>query len=183
MSSERAAKTIRVPDGAAGSGAADVDRARASWAALGPDVTPVRGPGARGFRAVCSSGTVAYLGSQGAEVALLVQAQRITGPPLVVGTLGLAELVPLVVFGLYGGVLADRFDRRALMRWCEPGLALCAVLLLLNALLPHPLLWPRYVIAGLMMGLASLQRPAFEAATPRVVPRAQLTAAAAIMSL
>jgi MFS family permease len=69
------------------------------------------------------------------------------------------------------------------MRWCEPGLGGCAVLLLVNALLPHPLLWPLYVIAGLMMGLASLQRPAFEAATPRVVPRAQLTAAAAIMSL
>jgi MFS family permease len=80
-------------------------------------------------------------------------------------------------------VLADRFDRRALMRWCEPGLGACAVLLLLNSLLPHPLLWPLYVIAGLMMAFASLQRPAFEAATPRVVPRAQLTAAAAIMSL
>src|SRR6202030_1696090 len=51
------------------------------------------------------------------------------------------------------------------------------------ALLPHPLLWPLYVIAGLMMALASLQRPAFEAATPRIVPRDQLTAAAAIMSL
>jgi MFS family permease len=100
-----------------------------------------------------------------------------------VGTLGLAELVPLVVFGLYGGVLADRFDRRALMRWCEPGLGGCAVLLLVNSLLPRPLLWPLYVIAGLMMAFASLQRPAFEAATPRVVPRAQLTAAAAIMSL
>jgi MFS family permease len=130
-----------------------------------------------------TSRTVAYLGSQAAEVALLVQAQRITGSPLVVGTLGLAELVPLVVFGLYGGVLADRFDRRALMRWCEPGLGACAVLLLVNSLLPHPLLWPLYVIAGLMMAFASLQRPAFEAATPRVVPRAQLTAAAAIMSL
>jgi MFS family permease len=34
-----------------------------------------------------------------------------------------------------------------------------------------------------MMALASLQRPAFEAATPRIVPRAQLTAAAAILSL
>ena len=154
-----------------------------SWSALIPDVTPLRGPGAAGFRAMFTSRTVAYLGSQAAEVALLVQAQRITGSPLVVGTLGLAELVPLVVFGLYGGVLADRFDRRALMRWSEPGLAGCAVLLLVNALLPHPLLWPLYVIAALMMGLASLQRPAFEAATPRVVPRAQLTAAAAIMSL
>jgi MFS family permease len=130
-----------------------------------------------------TSRTVAYLGSQAAEVALLVQAQRITGSPLVVGTLGLAELVPLVVFGLYGGVLADRFDRRALMLWCEPGLGACAVLLLLNSLLPHPLLWPLYVVAGLMMAIASLQRPAFEAATPRIVPGAQLTAAVAIMSL
>ncbi|HEX3716066.1 MAG TPA: MFS transporter, partial [Trebonia sp.] len=154
-----------------------------SWLALVPDTTPLRGPGASGFRAMFTSRTVAYLGSQAAEVALLVQAQRLTGSPLVVGTLGLAELVPLIVFGLYGGVLADRFDRRALMRWCEPGLAGCAVLLLVNALLPHPQLWPLYVIAGLMIGLASLQRPAFEAATPRVVPRAQLTAAAAIMSL
>ena len=139
--------------------------------------------GGRSFRAVFLSRTVVYLGSQAAEVALLVQAKQLTGSPLVVGTLGLAELVPLVVFGLYGGVLADRFDRRALMRWCEPGLALCGVLLLLNALLPHPLLWPLYVVAALMMAFASLQRPAFEAATPRIVPRAQLTAAAAILSL
>jgi MFS family permease len=120
---------------------------------------------------------------QAAEVALLVQAKQLTGSPLVVGTLGLAELVPLIVFGLYGGVLADRFDRRALMRWCEPGLALCGCLLLLNALLPHPLLWPLYVVAALMMAITSLQRPAFEAATPRIVPRSQLTAAAAIQSL
>ena len=154
-----------------------------SWSALWPDTSPLRGPGARGFRAVFLSRTVVYLGSQAAEVALLVQAKQLTGSPLVVGTLGLAELVPLVVFGLYGGVLADRFDRRALMRWCEPGLALCGVLLLLNALLPHPLLWPLYVVAALMMAFASLQRPAFEAATPRIVARSQLTAAAAILSL
>jgi MFS family permease len=154
-----------------------------SWSSLWPDISPLRGPGARGFRAVFLSRTVVYLGSQAAEVALLVQAQRLTDSPLVVGTLGLAELVPLIVFGLYGGVLADRFDRRALMRWCEPGLALSACLLLVNALLPHPLLWPLYLVAALMMAIASLQRPAFEAATPRIVPGAQLTAAAAILSL
>jgi MFS family permease len=154
-----------------------------SWSALWPDTSPLRGPGARAFRAVFLSRTVVYLGSQAAEVALLVQAKQLTGSPLVVGTLGLAELVPLVVFGLYGGVLADRFDRRALMRWCEPGLALCALFLVVNAVLPHPLLWPLYVVAALMMALASLQRPAFEAATPRIVARPQLTAAAAILSL
>ena len=154
-----------------------------SLSVLVPDVTPLRGPGSHAFRALFISRTVAYLGSQAAEVALLVQAQRITGSPLVVGTLGLAELVPLVIFGLYGGVLADRFDRRALMRWCEPGLAACALLLLVNALLPRPQLWPLYVIAALMMALASLQRPAFEAATPRIVGNDKLTAAVAIMSL
>src|SRR6202012_1703241 len=154
-----------------------------SWSALVPDVTPLRGPEAHGFRAMFTSRTVAYLGAQAAGGALLVQAQRLTGSPLVVGALGLAELVPLVIFGLYGGVLADRFDRRALMRWCEPGLGACALLLLVNALLPHPLLWPLFVVAALVMAIASLQRPAFEAATPRIVPRAQLTAAAAILSL
>src|ERR1700722_3045629 len=155
---------MREPGPGPGNVAGDAGGVLVSWTAVLPDVTPLRGPGARGFRAMFTSRTVAYLGSQAAEVALLVQAQRITGSPLVVGTLGLAELVPLVVFGLYGGVLADRFDRRALMRWCEPGLAGCALLLLVNALLPHPLLWPLYVVAALMMALASLQRPAFEAA-------------------
>ena len=151
--------------------------------ALRPDLAPLRGPGSRGFRAVFTSRTVAMLGSQAAEVALLVQAKQLTGSPLIVGLLGMAELVPLVVFGLYGGALADRLDRRALMRRCEPGLAGCAGLLLLNALLPHPAVWPLFAVSALMMAFASLQRPAFEAAIPRVVPRERLAAAAAVLSM
>jgi MFS family permease len=147
---------------------------------LRPDLTPLRG--SRDYRAAFISRTVAMFGSQAAEVALLVQAKQLTGSPLIVGLLGVAELVPLIVFGLYGGALADRFDRRALMRWCEPGLACCAGLLLLNALLPHPALWPLYVVSALMMALAALQRPAFEAAMPRLVPREQITAASALLS-
>jgi MFS family permease len=147
---------------------------------LRPDLTPLRG--SRDYRAAFISRTVAMFGSQAAEVALLVQAKQLTGSPLIVGLLGVAELVPLIVFGLYGGALADRFDRRALMRWCEPGLAGCALLLLLNALLPHPLVWPLYVVAALMMALAALQRPAFEAAMPRLVPLEQITAASALLS-
>ncbi len=137
----------------------------------------------RNFRAVFASRTVAMTGAQATEVALLVQAKQLTNSPLVVGTLGLAELVPLIIFGLYGGVLADRLDRRALMRWCEPGLAACAGLLLLNAVAPHPVLWPLYLVAALMMALFALQRPSLDAAIPRLVLRDQQTAAAALMSM
>jgi MFS family permease len=152
-----------------------------SVAAFVPDLTPLRA--SREFRVVIGSRTVAYLGTQATQVALIVQAKQLTNSPLIVGMLGLVELGPLVVFGLYGGVLADRFDRKALMRWCELGLAGCAVLLLLNALLPRPRLWPLFVVTAFMMALASLQRPSFDAAVPRLVPRERQAAAAALMSM
>ncbi|HEX4657436.1 MAG TPA: hypothetical protein VH307_08635, partial [Streptosporangiaceae bacterium] len=61
------------------------------------------------------------------------QARQLTGSAVAVGLLGAVELAPLVVFGLYGGALADRLDRRRLIRWCEAGLACCAALLVVNA--------------------------------------------------
>ena len=54
---------------------------------------------------------------------------------------------------------------------------------MLNALVPHPAVWPLYVATALMMAMAALQRPSLEASMPRVVPRDQLTAAAALMSM
>jgi MFS family permease len=148
---------------------------------LRPDLAPLRS--SRGFRLVFASRTVTALGTQASEVALLVQAKQLTGSPLAVGLLGVVELVPLVVFGLYGGVLADRFDRRALMRWGEVALGVCAVLLLVNALLPKPVLWPLYAVSAVMMAAASLQRPSFDASMPRLVRRDQLTAATALLSM
>ena len=148
---------------------------------LRPDLAPLRS--SRGFRLVFASRTVTALGTQASEVALLVQAKQLTGSPLAVGLLGVVELVPLLVFGLYGGVLADRFDRRVLMRWCEAALAGCAALLLVNALLPHPALWPLYAVTTVMMAATALQRPSFDASLPRLVRRDQLTAAAALLSM
>jgi len=150
-------------------------------ARLRPDLAPLRAPG--GFRLVFASRTVTALGAQASEVALLVQAKQLTGSPLAVGLLGVVELVPLVVFGLYGGVLADRLDRRALMRWGEVALGGCAILLLVNALLPAPARWPLYAVSAVMMAAASLQRPSFDASTPRLVRRDQLTAASALLSM
>jgi MFS family permease len=154
----------------------------ASWVRrLHIDISPLRA--SAGFRAVFASRTITLLGSQATEVALLVQVKQLTGSALDVGLLGAAELVPLVLFGLYGGVLADRFDRRQLARWSEAGLGGFALILVTNAVLPHPALWVIYVVAAGMMGLAALQRPSLDASVPRIVPRDRLAAASALLSL
>ena len=148
---------------------------------LRADVTPLRE--SRDFRLLYASRTITALGTQATEVALLVQARQLTGSTFAVGLLGAVEVVPLVVFGLYGGVLADRFDRRRLMVWCEATLGVCAALLMLNALAARPMVWPLYVVTGLMMATAALQRPSLDASIPRVIPRDQLIAASALLSM
>ena len=145
------------------------------------DLSPLRG--AADFRWLLCSRTVTLLGTEASEVALLVQAKQLTGSAFAVGLLGVAELVPLVVFGLYGGVLADRLDRTRLLRWGEAALGLLAALLLVNALLPDPVVWPLYLLAAAMTTVSALQRPSFDAAVPRTVPRDQLPAAAALLGV
>jgi MFS family permease len=148
---------------------------------LGADLAPLRS--SRDFRILYASRTVAQFGTQATEVALLVQAKQLTGSTFAVGLLGAFEVLPLVVFGLYGGGLADRGDRRRIIRRCEAGLAVCAALLTVNAALSHPSIWPLYALTAVMMAMAALQRPSLEASIPRVVPRDQLTAAAALLSM
>jgi len=135
------------------------------------------------FRLLWSSRTVTLLGTQVAQVALLVQARQLTGSPVLVGLLGAAEVVPLVIFGLYGGVLADRLDRRRLAVWTEAGLGLTAAALTVNAAAPRPLLWPLYACAAVTMALAALQRPSLDAAVPRLLPADRLAAGSALLSL
>jgi MFS family permease len=159
----------------------DPARPRGRLRGLVADITPLRA--SRDFRLVFASRTVTLFGSQATEVALLVQARQLTGSAVAVGLLGAVELVPLVVFGLYGGALADRLNRRRLIRWCEAGLGGCAALLVINASLPRPGAWPLYVAAAVLMALTSLQRPSLEASVPRIIARDQLTAAVALLSL
>jgi MFS family permease len=135
------------------------------------------------FRLLWSSRAVTLLGTQLTAVALLVQAERLTGSAVMVGLLGVAEVLPLVIFGLYGGVLADRLDRRKLALWTEAGLAVVSALLTFNGLLPRPMLWPLYAGAAAAMALAALQRPSLDSAVPRLLPGHELTAGSALLSL
>ncbi|MGW7316868.1 MFS transporter [Streptomyces sp. NPDC054865] len=146
-----------------------------------PDLAPWRS--SRDFRLLFYQGTVTFFGSFMAMIALPLQIKHLTDSPLAVGAMGAVELVPLVVCGLYGGALADAVDRRRLILLTEAGLGLLALILLVNALLPDPLLWPLYVVAAGVSALTGLQRPALDSLMARIVPHDQLSAAAALNGL
>ncbi|UUN26567.1 MFS transporter [Streptomyces sp. FIT100] len=149
--------------------------------ALLPDLSPWRS--SPDFRLLWVQGLVTYFSSFMAMVALPLQIKELTGSPFAVGAMGAVELVPLVVFGLYGGALADAVDRRKVLLLSEAGLGVMAGVLLVNAMLPEPLLWPLYLVAAGVSGLAGLQRPALDSLLARIVPHDQQTAAAALNAL
>jgi MFS family permease len=88
-----------------------------------------------------------------------------------------------VFFGLYGGALADAMDRRTMVLGSEAGLALVSGILLTNAMLPHPHVWPIFVAAAIAASLDGVQRPSLEALIPRIVRLDQLAAASALSAL
>jgi MFS family permease len=137
----------------------------------------------RDFRLLFWAGTVFYLGGMVSYVALPYQLYTLTGSNFAVGALGIVELVPLVVFGLYGGALADHVDRRTMLVVAGATQVVLTGLLAVNAFLPDPQVWPIYVLGALLAAAQSLQRPSKEALEPRTVRHDQIMAASALSSL
>ncbi|WP_053741894.1 MFS transporter [Streptomyces sp. NRRL WC-3618] len=149
--------------------------------ALLPDLSPWRD--SADFRKLWLSGLITNFGSFLTFVALPVQMKELTGSAAAVGAIGAVELVPLIVFGLYGGALADAADKRKLILWTEAGQGVLCAVLLVNAVLPDPLVWPLFVVAALTSALGSVQRPALDSLMPRIVAHEHLPAAASLNSL
>lgn len=145
------------------------------------DLTPLRS--SRDFRLLFTAGTVFYFGQMVTYVAVPFQVYRLTGSNLAVGLIGLVELLPLIVMGLYGGALADHVDRRRLLVLTGVAQVVLTGLLAANAFLPSPRVDVIFVLSGLLSGAGSLQRPSREAVMPRTVAHDQITAANALTSL
>ncbi len=109
--------------------------------------------------------------------------KELTNSYVAVGLLGVVGIAPLIIFGLYGGALADAFDRRRMAIITELGLAACVLVLALNTVSSHPQTWVLYVGTMVMASFDGLQRPSLDAITPRVVAREDLAAASALKSL
>jgi MFS family permease len=141
------------------------------------DLRPLR---RRHFRNLWLGQAVSSIGAEVSTVAVPYQAYTLTHSTAVVGLLGLASLVPLLVVPLVGGALADAIDRRTVLLRTETGMVAVTGLFLANSLLAHPRVWALFVLQSLAVAIFSLGRPAMSTLTPRLVPDQELEAAMAV---
>ena len=112
----------------------------------------------RDYRLLVLGGFVSGLGTQLTLVALPYQVYVQTGSSLLVGLIGLAELIPLVALSLIGGALADRGDRRRLLMLSQTAMLVCSLLLALGAIAGSPPTAALFVLAGLAAAASAVDR-------------------------
>src|SRR3954464_12644783 len=134
----------------------------------------------RDFRLLTIGSVITGLGTQAALVALPYQVYVISRSAFLTGLLGLVELGPLIALSLFGGALADRFDRRQLLLVAQIALVVVASGLAAAALLGTPPLWLLYVLAGLSTAAAAIERVTASAMVPNLVSPERLRSALAL---
>ena len=134
---------------------------------LAADVTPLRA--SRDLRLLIGGNVVSGLGTQATLVALPYQLYVETRSPFLTGLLGAVEIVPLVSMSLFGGALADRYDRRKLLLADQVALFATSGLLALGAFLGSPPIAVLYILGGLLAGFGAVQNVVRSAILPNLV--------------
>ena len=145
---------------------------------LRPDLSPFRD--SRDLRLVVGGSFISSMGAQATLVALPYQLYVETHSALLVGLLGAAELVPLVVMALLGGAVADRMVRRRLLLLSQLGVFAGAGGLAVAAFAGRPSVLTLYVLGALLAGFNALQNVARSAILPNLVDRQRLRPALAL---
>jgi len=142
------------------------------------DLTPLRV--SRPYRRLLTGEAVSVLGTQVTLVAVPIQVYEQTRSTAAVGLVGVAGLLPLVVFGLYGGAIADAVDRRKLVVITTSGQALLAGLLVVQAAVDLRSTALLYAVVAAQAALFAVDSPARQAFVPRLLPAHLLPAANAL---
>lgn len=142
------------------------------------DVTPLRQ--VPGYRWLFAGMLFMQVGRQLTVVAVPFQVFAITGSTLMVGLLGLAQLVPLLAVSLIGGALADAVDRRRLLFFSQMLMAATAAGLFWNSVTASPAVWPLFALSAINAGVSAIDSPARHAIVPGLVGRALLPSALAL---
>ncbi|MGB9282159.1 MAG: MFS transporter [Pseudonocardiaceae bacterium] len=143
--------------------------------AVASDLTPLRESAA--FRRLFAGQVVSLVGTQVTRVAVPLQVYAITRSSLDVGLIGLAALLPLVVFGLYGGSIADAVDRRKLVLSTSTATMLVSAVLLVQAVLQINRLSVLFACVAVQSAFAAIDSPTRRAIIPQLVRTEKLAAA------
>jgi MFS family permease len=141
------------------------------------DTTPLRTPA---YRRLWLAGAVTVVGAQLSVVAVPAQIYQLTNSSAYVGLTGLFGLVPLIVFGLWGGAIADVVDRRILLLVTGAGIALSSVLLWVTAATGFDNVWVVLTLFALQTAFLAVNQPTRNAVLPRLLSLEQIPAANAL---
>ncbi|PYQ85968.1 MAG: MFS transporter [Acidobacteria bacterium] len=131
----------------------------------------------RNFRLIWIGLLVSFTGSMMQNAALLWHVSLLVTPErkgLALGMVGLVRVVPVVVFSMISGVVADAWDRRRLMLFTQTAATLVALALASIAFSGVTGLWLIYVLAALGSAVGAFDLPARNALVPTLVPREHL---------
>lgn len=145
------------------------------------DLTPFRI--SADYRRLWFGNMVSWVGSGMTALAISLQVYDLTGSSFYVGLVGIFTLVPLVVFGLYGGVIADTVDRRKLGLYSALGSAALSAALSAGTFAGVANVWFLYAVIALQSVCQALNAPARSAMIPKLLPPEQLPAANALNSM
>jgi len=122
---------------------------------------------------------------QGATFSFDLFGQQITlgSEALGLGGVGLARIVPIMIFALIGGALADVLDRRKLLIVTSCAAAFFAGLLALLRFTGQDSVGAIYLLTAAGAAITAFSGPAFQAILPNLVPREDLTNAISLNSL
>ena len=138
------------------------------------DTRPLRNPH---FRRLWTANIVTVVGAQLTVVAVPAQIYAMTGSSAYVGLTGVFGLVPLVVFGLWGGALADVIDRRTLLVVTTIGLIVTSTLFWLQAWTGAGNVWLLLGLFAVQQAFFAVNQPTRSAVLPRLLPLNLLPAA------
>ncbi|HEX5202015.1 MFS transporter [Paractinoplanes rhizophilus] len=147
------------------------EKQRKSWVI---DTRPLRAPA---YRRMWIGNGVSFFGFQFTAVAVPVEMYAITHSSAWVGLLGVAGLIPLLIFGLWGGAAADVIDRRKLLLASSTLAWLSTVGLLAQALIGVRSGWLLLALTALQSAGFAVSSPTRQAIVPRIVPTGLVPAA------
>ena len=151
---------------------------RRSWAL---DITPLRDSAA--YRRMWTGGVIGGIGAQLTLVAVGIHIYERTQSTFAVSLVGILAFVPMIIVGLFGSTLVDAFDRRTVLIWAASVSWLTGAGIAALAWSGIESLVPLYVLTTISAASGTLVGTARFAILPRLLPREQLPAGAALSGI